>query len=109
MADLRLKVSEEKVRETINTLSSKISHMQECLDQIIVNREKIERGYTGITGSLAAEVIKKKEREVLNSIEKFKKQRDKLQEYLDTMNAADAKTARDFEDALKVTNDLFGA
>lgn len=109
MADLNIKVSEEKVRETITTMTNKINSMQDHLSQAISTREKIERKYVGPTGTIAAEAIKKREKEVANSIEKFKKQRDKLQQYLDTMNTADAKAAKDFEDALNKTNELFGS
>ena len=106
-ADLRIKVSEDKVRETVQTLSTKIARMEDHLAQLISNREKLERAYTGPAASIAMKAIKKREGEAANSIEKFKKQRDKLQAYLDTMNATDAKVTSNYEAALNKSNELF--
>ena len=108
MADLTVKVSEDKVRETINVLSSKIDNMNEHLSQLIANREKLEKVYTGITATIGINAIKKREKEAAISIEKYKKQRDKLQAFLDTMNEIDRKVAVDYEDALRKSNELFG-
>ena len=107
MADLRIKVSEDKVRETISILTDKIGNMNEHLSQLIENREKLERLYTGKTASIAISAIKKREAEASESIEKYKKQRDKLQEYLDLMNTADSKAEADYQAELQKSNELF--
>ncbi len=109
MAELNIKVSEEAVRETVNKLTNKIENMQDHLAQLISNREKLERIYTGPTATIAIDAIKKREKEAAGSIEKFKKQRDKLQDYLDKMNQADNKALKDYEDALRKSNELFGS
>ena len=106
-ADMRIKVSEDKVRETVQTLSSKIGNMEDHLAQLIANRQKLERIYDGPAAKIAMSAIKKREKEAANSIEKFKKQRDKLQAYLDTMNATDAKVTANYEAALNKSNELF--
>ena len=108
MAELTLKVSEDKVMETIQQLTSKIGSMEGHLDQLIVNREKLEKAYTGITAGIAIRAIKNKEKEAKNAIQKYKNQRDKLVEYIEKMNAVDARLASTYEAASNKRNELFG-
>ena len=107
MAELRIKVSEEKVRETIQTLSSKISRMEDHLAQIDTYIEKLEKGYDTPAAKIAMEAFKKRRSEARDATEKFKVQRDKLQAYLDTMNATDARVSATYQEALNKTNQLF--
>lgn len=109
MSDLTIKVSEEKVRETITIMDNKINIMEDRLAQIVNEREKLERSYKGnLAADLAAKAVKKSEDQVRTSIKKYKDQKEKLQQYLDTMNEADSKAIKDFEEALNKTNELFG-
>lgn len=106
-AELRIKVSEDKVKEAVQTLQRKIESMQGHLDQLIANREKLDKIYTGPTASIAISAIKKREKEAKNSIEKFTAQKEKLQAYLDSMNTTDTKVAQNYEAALNKSNELF--
>lgn len=107
MAELNLKVSEEKVRATIQVLTDKNDKLIDLLSQLRANREKLEKAYTGPTATIGINAIKKRESEVEAAIRKYKLQRDKLQTYLDIMNEADAKARAAFEESLSKTNDLF--
>ena len=107
MAENRIKVSEEKVRDAIGKLTAKLASMKEHLAQVISKRQQLETMYSGPAATIAINAIKKREAEAQRSIDKVTAQRDKLQEYLDFMNTADTEISNSYQEELNKANDLF--
>lgn len=101
MADgLRIKISETKYRETINKLGDKIAELQDCLEQLQTQKGKLKGAYGGPAAEKAYEAIEANETKVKESIEKVTKQKDKIQQYLDSMSQVNTKIEKDYDDAL---------
>lgn len=104
---LRLKVSEEKVRETIETLTTNISKMKDRVEQIQAHRANLEKVYVGPTAEKGILAIKEHEQKAIEQIEKLTKQKDALVQYLDLMNNTDSKITNDYEQAMSQAKNLF--
>lgn len=88
-------------------LTTNIEKMESNLASLTAKRQRLEQLYKGPAATVGFEAIKKREREAASSIEKYRGQRDKLQEYLDLMNTTDAQVTTTYEEALSETNDFF--
>lgn len=108
MADqLRLKVSEEKVRTTISKLETSINNMKEHLGQLTTHRQRLADLYKGPAAVLGINAIKKHEEKVQAQIDKLLKEKNALVSYLDLMNTADTDISNTYQDAMNAANDLF--
>ena len=84
---LRIKVSEEKYRETINKLGEKISELQECLSRLQNLKNKLSSAYTGPAAEKALDALQQNEQNVKTTLEKVQKQKEKIQQYIDSMGS----------------------
>lgn len=104
---LRLKVSEAKVLETIDNLTRCIDNMENHLQQLIVKREKIEVSYNGPSARKAVEAIKEHEVNAKRAIENYRSQKEKLQQYIEMMNSTDSAIANQYDEALSMAQNIF--
>ena len=105
MAALTLKVSEEKYKETIARLSEKIDRLEECLGDLVNQRQKLQREYQGHQAEAAIDTIRTNEENVTRAIEEVRRKRDDLQNYLDSMGVADTNIKNTYNDAhIKAAN-----
>ena len=94
---LRIKVSEEKYRETINKLGEKISELQECLSRLQNLKNKLSSAYTGPAAEKALEALQQNEQNVKTTLEKVQKQKEKIQQYIDSMGSWNEDASKKYE------------
>ena len=110
MADqLNIKVSEEKVQEAIDTLTTSIEKMEGYLASLVSKREQLEQSYIAPVANIAFNAIKKRENEAATSIAKYKAQKEKLQAYLDLMNKTNSEVTTTYEESLNKSNEFFNS
>lgn len=106
-SELTIKVSETKVTETISKMDTKIREMKGTYDTLKKHRESLEELYKGPGADIAIGGIKEREAQVDNAIQRFENQKEKLQSYLDKMNANEAKIVQSYEENRRLAENIF--
>ena len=104
---LRIKVSEEKYRETINKLGEKISELQECLSRLQNLKNKLSSAYTGPAAEKALDALQQNEQNVKTTLEKVQKQKEKIKQYIDSMGSWNEDASKKYEEATAKAKNIF--
>lgn len=104
---LKLKVSEETYRDTLQKLGEKLQMLTENLERIKNHRQSIESKYTGPQADEAIKTLKTDEEQLQKSIDAVQKQRDTIEKYLDSMITTDSNIKSSYQDAMKLASDVF--
>jgi len=106
---ITLKVSEEKYKTAISQLGEKLIQLDNCLLQIQGKRSQIEQNYSGEQAREAIAALKEDEAQVQKAIEAVRKQKDKIQSYLDSISTTDATIKGNYGQALAKAKNVFEA
>ena len=109
MADfIRLKVSEDKYRDTIQKLDGKIRDLETILGRLEGRRDTIRGNYSGPAADKGIEAINVNIDNVKTALARLTEQKDGLQKYLDEMRSSNDAIDKRYNDELSKAKGVFG-
>lgn len=107
MAELVLKVSEEKYKDTLNKLQGKLNELKDLKDGLEGKKGQLNNSLKESLGQKASEMLEANLKNVNSSIEKTQTAIDQIQHYLDTMQTTDANLSNSLDSAAQEARNLF--
>lgn len=107
MAQVNLKISEEKYRDTLSKLGDLMDKLETQLGQLQAQRAKIEDNYKGPIADMGIAAVKENERKVQTAIDNVRAHREQIEKYLNDMDKQNTEFQGRYQEAKEMAGKLF--
>lgn len=107
MAELLLKVSEEKYKSSLDDLQRQLGRLNEIKNSLEGRKDQLGNSLKEALGTKASEMLETNLRNVNSSIEKTQSAIDEIQHYLDTMQSTESELSGKMAAATEEARKLF--